>query len=270
MKWRILIQKKKSASYNMATDEAILLGNIEGTSLPTIRFYDWEVPTLSIGYNQKAKAEIDFEVMNKKGYDFVRRPTGGRMVLHKNEVTYAVITPLSDEMSGNVLASYSRISKALACGISKMGISIEFEKGRLSASSQREDLNPCFTSSSRYELKVGKRKIVGSAQVRKNHTLLQHGSILLDNNQSEVAHFLPLSDSQRLRMSQIIGRKTTYINESLNIPFSYMEAVQFLIAGFEDSWEDTFVYESLTPSEEKCIFELQKNKYSASKWNNKQ
>ena len=112
MKWRILINHKKSAAENMAIDEAIMMGNISGQSLPTIRFYDWNLPTVSFGFNQQIKKEIDLDLTKENGFDFVRRPTGGRAVLHIEEVTYAVISPLEDKLSGNITDSYSRVACA--------------------------------------------------------------------------------------------------------------------------------------------------------------
>ena len=105
MNWRIIISGKKSPAENMAIDEAIFLGNIENTSPPTIRFYDWNPPTASFGYNQKIKNELDLDLLEKKGYAFIKRPTGGRLVLHKDEITYAVIAPAQERLKGSITDS---------------------------------------------------------------------------------------------------------------------------------------------------------------------
>ena len=117
MKWRFLIDGKLSPAENMALDEAIFECVQDGRSLPTIRFYNWEPSTVSCGYNQEVAKEVDFAELKKHDYGFVRRPTGGRLVLHNNEVTYAVISPFEGRLSGNVTESYSEISKALAKGL---------------------------------------------------------------------------------------------------------------------------------------------------------
>ncbi|HNX00587.1 MAG TPA: biotin/lipoate A/B protein ligase family protein, partial [Candidatus Cloacimonadota bacterium] len=167
------MQNKIAPEENMAIDEAILIGLENGFSEPTIRFYDWNPPTVSFGYHQDAEKETDMARIFSKGYGLIRRPTGGRLVLHKNEITYAVIAPLADHLQGNVIDVYSEVSQALAEGFRIMGIQVNFEKGSLSSREQREAHNPCFSSSSRYELSYQGKKIVGSAQVRKNNLFLQ-------------------------------------------------------------------------------------------------
>ena len=181
----------------MAIDEAVMQEIIKGNSEPTIRFYDWNPPTLSFGYHQNFDDEIDLHEAEKRGFGYIRRPTGGRLVLHREEVTYSVIAPLRERLSGNITETYSEISLALAKGLRILGIMVEFEKGNLTSYHQRESANPCFTSTSRFELSYRNKKIVGSAQTRKDGVLLQHGSILLNFNLSQVAYVLPgLSDIQ--------------------------------------------------------------------------
>lgn len=271
MKWRILIHKEKlSPAVNMAIDESILLGNIDGTSLATIRFYDWLPATASIGYNQKAEREVDFDLLKKFGYGFVRRPTGGRLVLHKDEITYAVISQTIERLSGNIINSYSEISKALAEGLLLMGVDASFEKGTLGSSHQREANNPCFTSASKYELKVNKKKIVGSAQVRKENCLLQHGSILLDNGQDIVADILPnLDDDKRKKLKKFLAKKTTCINEELSEVVSFDEGVLKLVEGFRRSWaeDDFIIHANLTKKEKEKVDELVSKKYNSQDWN---
>ncbi len=270
MKWRIIIHKKKSAAENMAIDEAIMNGISHKTSIPTIRFYDWTFPTASCGYNQIAEEEVDFNILKEKGYEFVRRPTGGRLVLHKNEITYSVISPLNERLEGNVLDTYSEISKALANGLKRMGVPVEFEKGTLNPMEQRQANNPCFTSSSRYELNCLKKKIVGSAQVRSKNVLLQHGSILLNDNQSEIAFLLPnIEENRRIKLAKFLERKTISINKVTKKNYSYEQAVKFLVSGFIESWKnDTFaIGEFLTQNEKNEVKKLVTEKYSTQKWN---
>ena len=153
MHWRILNSGKKSPAENMAIDEAILEAVITGKSLPTIRFYDWNPSTASCGYNQKVDDEVDFSALEKFGFGFVRRPTGGRLVLHDQEITYSVIAPIEGKFAGSVTQAYSVISLALAEGLREMGVDVELEKGSLDSKHQRQAANPCFSSSSKYELK---------------------------------------------------------------------------------------------------------------------
>ena len=270
MKWRFLISGKLSSAENMAIDEAIFNCVQDGRSVSTIRFYDWEPSTVSCGYNQEVVKEVDLSALKKRNYSFVRRPTGGRVVLHDNEVTYAVISPAIGRLSGNVTESYSEISKALAKGLELMGIDVDFEKGNLSSVHQRQAANPCFTSSSRYELSYQRKKIVGSAQVRKNNCLLQHGSILLNHDQGKLAHILPgLSYDQKERMASYLKRRTISINEILNVPINYDEAVKFLMNGFKEKWiMDNFnIHENLETYELKIAEQLRLTKYLTDEWN---
>ena len=270
MKWRFLIDGKLSPAENMAIDEAIFECVQNGRSLPTIRFYDWEPSTVSCGYNQEVDKEVDFAALKKHGFGFIRRPTGGRVVLHDNEVTYAVISPAEGRLSGNVTKSYSEISKALAKGLKFMSINVDFEKGSLSSEHQRQAANPCFTSSSRYELSCQRKKIVGSAQVRKNNCLLQHGSILLNCNQSKLAQIMPdLTEDQKDRLAKYLKRKTIAINEILSVPISYNKAVKFFISGFKEKWKvDEFVtHKNLETYELEIAEQLRLTKYLTDEWN---
>ena len=270
MKWRILTQGKLSPAENMATDDAIFELIQEGKSQPLIRFYDWNPPTLSLGYHQNAGKEVDFKLLEKYQYGFVRRPTGGRLVLHKDEITYAVISPNDEHLAGNVLKSYGNISLALAEGLRLLGIEVEFEQKELSTFSQREAVNPCFNSSSKYELVVQGKKIVGSAQVRKNNVLLQHGSIILTENQREIAYLMPdISDKMRARLAQLMDNKTITINQVLKKTVAYDVAVEKFVQGFKKAWaNDEFEdISDLEEFEKEKVRELIKNKYSTDKWN---
>ena len=270
MKWRILKSGKLSPAENMAIDEAIMQAVIAGKSLPTIRFYDWNPSTASCGYNQSAEKEVDFRALEKYGYGFVRRPTGGRLVLHDQEVTYSVIAPIDGRFSGSITNAYSIISLALAEGLKEMGIEVELERGNLTSAHQREEANPCFTSSSKFELKCNRKKIVGSAQVRKDNILLQHGSILLNNDQSKIAYLLPnLEEDQRNKLAHYLSRKTIAINQVLEIPISYNDAVICLENGFRKSWDtDIFSkHNKLTQYEIETSSRLVHSKYLTDEWN---
>ncbi len=269
-KWRILIDGNHGPAENMAIDEAIFSLVARGESVPTIRFYGWEPPTLSIGYHQKSASEADFDVLSELGYGFVRRPTGGRAVLHKDEVTYAVIAPLGGSLDGNVTDIYVRISEALRDGLRLMGVNVELEKGKLSTEDQRKAANPCFTSTSRYELAVEGRKIVGSAQVRRDGAFLQHGSILLHHDQSEIADLLPdLSDGVRNRVRKFLEKQTISIDKAIGLRISDKTAIANLAEGFRGNWVecDFFEISSIKPEERVLALELANSKYEKTEWN---
>lgn len=267
--WRILNTGLGEPAWNMAVDEAILLGVLAGTSRPTVRFYDWAPPTVSLGYHQEADKEVDPALVRAQGWALVRRPTGGRAVLHRNEVTYAVIAPTTGRLAGGVNESYAAISEALAAGLQKLGVAAELQRGSLSAASQREPANPCFASTSRYELSVHGRKISGSAQVRREGALLQHGSILLKHDQSAMALLLPgFDDEKRVKVAAYLARKTICISQAAEREVAYDEAVAALSDGFAQAWPEAgFVIGDLQPEELARAAELVNTRYAADSWN---
>ena len=205
--WRIINSPAADGATNMAIDESILETVRQGQSPPTLRLYTWKPACLSIGRFQRAARSVDRDALASLGYDFVRRPTGGRAVLHDDELTYAVIanaTELAGAGSGaaavlGVLDTYLALSRGLAAGLARMGIPVELaprDAGRAHRGCGREGESlggtesggrvggsaACFDSPSAYELLAAGRKIVGSAQVRRGSTFLQHGSIPISMN----------------------------------------------------------------------------------------
>ncbi len=270
MLWRILYSGRDNPARNMAIDEAIMDGVIKGSSLPTIRFYDWSPPTVSCGYNQIISRELDLAKVSEYGYGFVRRPTGGRLVLHEDEVTYSVIARCEGKLGGNVTESYFEISTALAAGFKLMGVHVELARGSLSSSQQRQDVNPCFASSSRFELNYHNKKIVGSAQVRRDGVLLQHGSILLQYDQKRLADLVPgLDDNKRGRLNSYLAKKTISINQILTKPISFSEATLSFAAGFQYTWNtDSFTVKyQLEKEEEILVKSYMYSKYLTDEWN---
>ena len=161
-------------SLNMALD--VTLGRLsQKLEEPILRIYSWERPTLSLGRHQKLD-DLDLEALEKLDLGCTRRPTGGRAVLHWDEVTYSVVFPKgTDEFKMGVLELYGRISRIIENALRKIGLDVEISSGR-----GWNPKNPsCFSSSSRYEIKLKGKKVVGSAQMRSSAFVLQHGSILL-------------------------------------------------------------------------------------------
>ncbi len=169
------------ADINMALD--VILGEYSSrVKKPILRLYSWEKPSVSIGRHQSVR-ELDTDFMEKEDLPCVRRPTGGRAVLHHNEITYSVAFPKgTDEYEMSVLALYKRLSEIFKKAFESIGISVSFSHGKGSLK------NPsCFSSSARYELLIDGKKFLGSAQVRTKDYVLQHGSILLKPNWTLVA-----------------------------------------------------------------------------------
>lgn len=179
---RVLVHGRAPAAWNMAVDETLLDAPHGGW---TLRFYAWKRPTVSLGYAQPFDHGVDVALAQRFGMALVRRPTGGRAVLHAGELTYSITAPADTGiLAGGVSASYRRIAAGLQAGLRLLGAEPDVERSgtaRLPAHPVRPlHKGPCFSARTRYELSVGGRKLVGSAQRRRDGRLLQHGSILLD------------------------------------------------------------------------------------------
>lgn len=168
----------------MARDVA-LHARAANTGETVFSIYSWSAPTLSLGRNQPARGSYDQEKLRSSGVDVVRRPTGGRAILHDREVTYSVTAPLDDEVA--LGETYDRINRILRSGLSRLGVFVE-TAGRVERA-QVPSTRPCFETPFEGELVAGGAKLVGSAQWRNGGALLQHGSILVDDDQSSLPVF---------------------------------------------------------------------------------
>ena len=268
--WRLLRTGKRSGAENMAIDEAILIAGGEGKAPPTIRFYGWDPPTLSIGYFQRASREVDLARLKERGLGFVRRPTGGRAVLHDQELTYSVI--VAEDVPGmpsSVIQSYRVISTGLLEGFRLLGLAAEMVslEGK-SAQSGSPDSAACFDSPSWYELVVEGRKVAGSAQTRQRGMILQHGSILLDMDVELLFDVLRFpSERVKERMKRTFLGKAAAINQLRRSPVTLKEAEEAFAEGFARGLGVRLVVGELTPYEQKLAKELAENRYAADEWN---
>lgn len=164
----------------MALDEA-LTESVRSGGPPVLRFYRWSPPCLSLGRNQPAAGEYDAEVIARLGLDVVRRPTGGRAVLHHRELTYSVVVP--DGALGSPREAYAAINRGLVIGLRRLGVAAELQ-GAVGRRAPVLSLAACFREPAEGEVVVRGRKLVGSAQYREGGVTLQHGSLLLADDQS--------------------------------------------------------------------------------------
>ncbi len=175
--WRLIIEGKNNAFKNMAIDKAILM-SYEDVCVPTLRFYRWEVATLSFGYFQELPENV-IKVCKEKNIPIVRRPTGGKAVLHDDEITYSIVAPyylFSNER--NILSVYNSISKAFIKAFKDMNLEVELAQSKISNNSSQF----CFSEQSYYEITINSKKIIGNAQRYNKDILLQHGSLPIGRN----------------------------------------------------------------------------------------
>ena len=183
--WRLLLSPPLGGPENMALDEA-LMARARRTGESVLRVYGWSRPTLSLGRNQRAVGLYREQALAERGIGVVRRPTGGRALLHDREITYSVTAPCEDNTA--LLTEYGRINALLGSALASLGVSVvvALPASRAPAPSAA----PCFAEPARGELTVHGRKLVGSAQWRDRGAMLQHGSILVDDDQSSIAALL--------------------------------------------------------------------------------
>jgi lipoyl(octanoyl) transferase len=270
--WRFIDSGNCSPAYNMALDEALLEWHSKGKIPPTIRFYGWAPATLSIGYFQKVEKEVNMEAVKQYGLGFVRRPTGGRGVLHDQELTYSVIVSEKyPEMPATVTEAYRVISEGILEGFKKVGLDAYFAVPR--TDEERNALkNPrsavCFDAPSWYELVVEGRKVAGSAQTRQKGVILQHGSIILDINEDKLFDLFNYpSDRVRERMQKNFKNKAVAINALRETPLTMDQAKQAFHYGFEKGLNITLEPYTLTAEEDAEVWEIAKTRYEQDSWN---
>ena len=208
VRWRVLVSAPLDGASNMALDEALML-RAGRTNEAVLRLYSWSGPTLSLGRNQPARDKYDIEVARAHGVDFVRRPTGGRAVLHHREVTYSVTAPVY--LLGSLRESYRAINRLLIHGLRLLGV--DASEADPHGAAPRPGVSPCFMVPTKGEIVAGGRKLVGSAQVREGGALLQHGSVLVDDDQA-LASTLLLSPVEAppppATLHALLGRVPTF------------------------------------------------------------
>ncbi|HZK56364.1 MAG TPA: biotin/lipoate A/B protein ligase family protein [Desulfosporosinus sp.] len=263
--WRYLPYAVSSGSENMAIDEALLLTMAQSVDpQPVLRFYGWSPATLSLGYAQSFHKEVNETACLAEGIDIIRRPTGGRAVLHQYELTYSVIAPERDpHVSGTVIESYLKISQALLTGLKAVGVPAEMVAcGGLNVASS----SACFDAPSWYELVVDGRKLVGSAQVRKEGMLLQHGSLLLHFDPELLFRLLKFpNEATRQKLLTGFMAKACALDQVWTHPIEREELAQALCSGFCDIMGIELIQSHLT-AQEKALMEEVLVKYRSEAW----
>ena len=206
-RWRVLLSPPASGVENMALDEA-LLARARGTGETVLRVYTWSRPTLSLGRHQRARGRYRPDVLHDRCIDVVRRPTGGRAVLHHREITYSVTAPCG--AAQGLRESYGSINRLLMAGLRALGMAVRLAAPRGPEPNLGDA--PCFDTPAAGELVWRGRKLVGSAQWRERGALLQHGSILIHDDQSLLSELLACptqSGPPPATLFEVLGRSPT-------------------------------------------------------------
>lgn len=261
--WRLLVDGEADGATNMAVDEAILTAVVEGSSPPTLRLYAWSPPCLSLGRNQPL-ADADLAACRAAGVDVVRRPTGGRAILHTDELTYSVTLPQGDpRATGDVVTGYRRLSEGLLAGLHLLGAEAVQAGVRGPAA---DPTAICFQTPSDYEIMVGGRKLVGSAQWRARGGVLQHGSLPLRGDLARIVAYLPLPEAGREAQRHHLRARAVTLEEAVGHPIPFAQAAEALAQGFAQALNLALVPGRLTARERALAAELRRSRYAASTW----
>lgn len=284
-KFRLLQTDYHNAAFNMALDEVLLNRIASGQSAPTLRFYRWQPPAISIGYFQSLESEVDVRKCEELGVDVVRRQTGGGAVFHDDEITYSVHIPLELDFSSGkisqekILDSYAKICEALIMGLAQLGISAFFAPIN-DIVVQSPTLKHPETGQAIFQ------KISGNAQTRKQGILLQHGTIIKSVNVEKMFELLKVPDEKmKGKLISDIKQRVTSIDAFLSaqpaesaatgiatttsqhLP-DFKKIVEALITGFKQAFSSIdFQEDSLTDAEIAEATALASSKYSTKSWN---
>jgi len=263
--WRLVISSPADGAWNMALDEAILEAAGRGEVPPTLRLYAWQPPCLSLGYAQPA-AEVDQGRLAALGWELVRRPTGGRAILHTDELTYSVAGPESEpRLAGGVLESYRTLSQALLMALHQLGLPAEAHAKSTPAAASANPV--CFEVPSNYEITVGGKKLVGSAQRRAGRSVLQHGSLPLGGDLTRITWVLSFpNEAARQQAARRLLERAATVESILSVPVSWEAASQALRSAFQAALNLTLITSQPTAQELQRAEQLRAEKYAHPAW----
>lgn len=236
MNWNLIKDKFNTGQHNMDFDVELTKRCSNGSAF--LRFYRWDPYCISLGANQKF-SDIDLDKSAGDGLDVVKRPTGGRAILHAEELTYSAVIPLNSGFSNREI--YTKISLALVRGL-------KIYDSRLDAV-ELENVQPnfpdllnqpsgvlCFASTAKSEVKHNGKKLIGSAQRKMDSVVLQHGSILCGQYHKRLPEYLKVKESDVELLNAELSEKTTEIETIINTDVNYDKLQDALIQGFEEEW----------------------------------
>lgn len=269
--WRLIIESEpRSGAANMAIDQALAEACAAGDSLPTLRFYSWKPPAVSLGRHQPL-ADIDQAEAESRGYEIVRRATGGRAILHTDELTYSVAAHVDEpHVAGGVMESYLRLSNALVLGLQRLGVEgVDKAGGHVRAG--RDVSAACFEVPSAYEIIVDAAKLMGSAQSRRAGYVLQHGSLPLVGDVARLVDVLALPAPERTQLRSELARRACTLATTLSMaeddPRLHFDHVAKIMAqAFADELQLTLKPSQPTAAELRRAAVLIREQFANNEW----
>lgn len=264
-RWRLLDTGRSAGPYNMAVDEGLTQSVVEKDGRPILRLFGWNPPTVSFGYGQDPAREVDLEKCRRAGVELVRRPTGGRAVLHWEELTYSLICRQDHpRLGGGIEETYRVIGECLVESLRRFGAPVVLEPASQRPTRPRGAgaTAPCFSSISRWEVKCRGRKLIGSAQRRVDGAILQHGSLMLGEAHCRILDLLPsMPDRLRSAWQRQLEEHSICLGECVEREIEVAELVSCLADGFSRCLGVGMCSDVLTPREELRARELVAKKY---------
>ena len=244
--WRWTPPASHKGALHMALDD-VLLKTCQPDDLPLMRVYSWDPYCISLGYHQSPDS-IDYHACNHDHIDVVRRPTGGRAVLHAEELTYSIILPLGIVFA-SIHEAYQRINEGLVAGLRHLGIDASQEKRSIDFRGHYQTAlsASCFSAAAKHEITFQGRKMIGSAQRQLGNSLLQHGSLLLGDLHAALPRYLTRipSHEERNQMEEAIRARTCTVQQALGRKVSFQEATEAIRLGMEETFGMTFTEKPL-------------------------
>jgi lipoate-protein ligase A len=260
MEWRLIVDAPARGAWNMAVDEALAEAVDAGASPPVLRLYRWAPPCLSLGFAQAYEA-ADAAFCAAHGIDVVRRPTGGRAVLHHLELTYSVCAPLGrGPFTRDLQATYGTICLALVAGLRRLGVPAELSGAPGGGMIKPTEAIPCFSGSAAGEVVARGRKLVGSAMRRVGDSILQHGSLLEGWDGTMQAGALGLPDDHELRPAVVT------LADLLGAPPAPAPLAEAIAAGFAEVLVPSFTSSRLTEAESARAEALVRERHAHERW----
>ena len=260
--YRFLNTHVHDAAMNMAIDESILTHHLQGEVPPTLRVFRWSQPSISLGRFQSIDREIVSEQCLECGVALVRRPTGGRAVYHRDEFTYSIVISKRFGVPSGVIAAYNFLAQGLLAALTLLGVQAELSDGRVS----KNPSAACFASSTQADLASGGFKLIGSAQVWKDDTLLQQGSLPLDDRAAEFFSMLRFPNEAAREEALARYREKTSPLRAFVPYVSWDDVAKAFRRGFCKALEVDFVHGTLSASEWELAHRLVEEKYSKLEW----
>ena len=271
--WRLIVDDEpRSGAANMALDQAVAEACAAGASPPTLRFYRWQPPAVSLGRHQPL-AEVDLDAVQERGYEVVRRPTGGRAILHTDELTYSVAASADEpRVEGSIMDAYLRLSNALLAGLRSLGLDADKAPGSVRAG---PDVSAaCFEVPSAYEITASGRKLLGSAQSRRAGYVLQHGSLPLTGDLGRLIDVLALPDGERAALRNELTARAVTLADALGVmpdapQAQFATVAHALREGFAATLNLTLDAGQFTPAEVRRAAELIRELFANPEWTNR-